>query len=58
MYECIILFRNTRNNKVGYVSDGDGDLAVFANRDEAIETARDVPICRAYPYQIIELDEL
>lgn len=56
--DCVILFRNTHNGEVNFVSDTDGELVVFANRDEAIETADKVPILEAFPYQIVELDEL
>ena len=56
--DCVILFRNTINNRVGFVSDEDGELRVFPNQDVAIAVAEEVPICRAYPYQIIALDEL
>jgi hypothetical protein len=56
----VILFRNTANGRVGYVTDDDGELAVFPDRDAAIEATKIVPILRSrgHPYQIIELDEL
>jgi hypothetical protein len=56
-YECVVLFRNTLNGVVGFVGDDDKPT-VFANSDEAIEACKTVPICRIYPYQIVELDEL
>lgn len=55
----VILFRNTRNGCVGFVGDGDGEedkLAIFDSLAEAEEAAERVPICRVYPYQIIELE--
>lgn len=59
MIECVILFRNTQNGKVGFVCENDGEnIAVYKNRDAAIDGVPDVPILRAFPYQIIELDEL
>lgn len=59
MYECVILWRNTQSNKVGYVSDGDGDqIMVYADRDAAIRDVPNIPILRAFPYQIVEMDEL
>lgn len=57
--ECVILFRNTQNGKIGYVSEDDPDrIAVFANRDEAISAAGNTAVCKAFPYQIVEVDEL
>lgn len=58
MYECIILYRNTASGLVGFVNDSEDDVMVFADRDAAIAAADTVPILRAYPYQIVELDEL
>jgi hypothetical protein len=60
MSECVILFRNTQNNRVGFVIDGDDpcEIAVFPHRDAAIDVAAHIPILRAFPYQIVELDEL
>ena len=56
--ECVILFRNTRNDRVGFVSDDEGDIAVFRNEDEAILAAHKTTVCRAFPYQVVVLDEL
>ncbi len=60
MTECVILFRNPQSKKVGWVSSSEDDdtIAVFANRDEAIKAAFNVPVCVVYPWQIVELDEL
>lgn len=55
----VILFRNTSNKRVGFVTfDEREELAVFMSRSEAEKAALDVPICQAYPYQIVEADEL
>jgi len=59
MTECVILFRNTINNRVGFVTEDDAEsIAVFVDRDKAIEAAFQVPILQAYPWQLVELDEL
>jgi hypothetical protein len=57
--ECVILFRNTQNAAVGFIADGD-EIAVFPNEDAAIDFARDgnSPVLRAFPYQVVLLDEL
>jgi hypothetical protein len=57
--ECVILFRNTLNKRVGFVTEDDCEsIAVFPSRDEAIKAAFNVPICAAYPWQLVELDEI
>lgn len=56
--ECVILWRNTQNDKVGFISDEAGEIAVFRNIDEAIDLASDHTLLRAFPFQIVELDEL
>lgn len=56
--ECVILFRNTQNGKVGFVSEENGEIAVFASEDEAADAAGGITICRAFPYQVTPLDEL
>jgi len=59
MTECVILFRNSRNKQVGFVTKDDGEsIAVFPSRAAAEEVIVDVPILEAYPWQILELDEL
>jgi hypothetical protein len=55
--ECVIAFRNTGNNKIGFVTDGeDGETCVFDSEEGAYATAENVPILRAYPWSVIELD--
>lgn len=57
--ECIILYRNTGNGAVGYVSDGDGDkIMVYRDQEAAIRDVPNIPILQAFPYQIVMLDEL
>ena len=57
--ECVILFRNTGNGEVGFVSDGDSyKIMVYRDREAAIRDVPNVPILRAFPYQIVEMDEL
>jgi hypothetical protein len=59
MSECVILFRNTGNKQVGFVTEDDCEtIAVFADRDAAIKAAFNVPACAAFPWQLVELDEL
>ena len=59
MTQCIIVFRNPRTGGVGIIHEDDGDeVYVFANRDDAIECALKHPLLQAWPFQIVELDEL
>ena len=56
MAQCVILFRNTSNNRIGFVSDGEGEeIATFPDFDAALTATQNVPILRAYPWQIVEL---
>lgn len=56
--ECVILWRNTQNNRVGFISDDDGEILVFDNMEDAIELALEHNLLLAFPYQIVELNEL
>lgn len=57
--QCVILYRNSANKAVGFVSDESGEnIAVFKDSDEADDVAHSVPICQAYPYQIVELTDI
>lgn len=56
--ECVILWRNTQNGAVGFISNEEGDLEVFANRDDAVSCALNSSLLQAFPYQIVELEEL
>ena len=55
--ECVILVRHP-NGSVVAMNEGDENPMVFDNRDQAIECAETQPFCQAFPYQIVELDEL
>ena len=57
MIECVILLRNTTSGVVMCIEDDDG-IAVFKNHDEAVACADSQIMCQAFPYQIVELDEL
>lgn len=54
----VIIFKNTLNGKVGFVSEDDNgnNVAVFSSYEKAFDAVDNVPICRAYPYQIVELE--
>ncbi len=53
----IILARNPRNDRIIAVTSGDGDdppIAVYETEELAQRDAQNVPICRAWPYSIVE----
>lgn len=57
--DYIILYRNLRNKAVGYVSDGDsGKIMVYDSEDAAKRDVPNILILRAFPYQIVPLDEI
>ena len=59
-YECVILFRNPHNGAVGYIKpdeDKIGSLS-FPNFEAALKVVEEHETIRAWPYQIVELDEL
>jgi hypothetical protein len=57
--ECVILYRNKQNGKVGYVSDGEDDkIAVYNDHDGALRDVPNIPILRVSRYQIVELEDL
>jgi hypothetical protein len=61
MTECVILFRNPTNDRVGFVANGEDDdgIAVFEGPHEADEVAQTVPVIKAgWAYQIVELEDL
>lgn len=59
MSECVILFRNSTNKKIDFVTGDDCEsIAVFPNRDAAIKAAFNVPVLQAYDWQLVELDEI
>ena len=57
--QCVILYRNTQNNCVGFISEVDPDqIAVFSNWERARHFADKNMLLRAFPYQIVELDDI
>lgn len=59
MTQCVILWRNTQNDKVCFIGEDDGDnIAVFDHHDAAVAAVPGIPVLRVFPYQIVELDEL
>lgn len=59
MTECVILFRNSKNKRVGFVTEDDCEtIAVFSDRDAAIKAAFNVPVLQVFTWQLVELDEL
>lgn len=58
--ECVILWRNTQNGRVGYIHDGSEfeEIAVFPNEDAAIDLATKHALLQAFPYQIVPLEDL
>jgi hypothetical protein len=58
--QCVILWRNTQNGCVGFITETDrpDEIAVFADRDEAESLADRHPVLRAFPHQIVDLEDL
>ena len=56
MTECVILLR-LPNGKVTFIGEDD-EITVFSDRYEAIALALAHHLLQAFPYQIVELDEL
>lgn len=58
--ECVILFRNPFNDKIGFMPDSDGQIAVWPDHDAAVESIESFqpPKKKDWVYQIVELDEL
>lgn len=56
--ECVILYRNTQTGFVGFVTNDDGELEVFEHRDAAIFAIEHTTVCKVFPCQIVELDEI
>jgi hypothetical protein len=56
----VILWRNTGNGAVGFISEDDApdQIAVFDDLDDAIDLAASHHVCRAFPHQIVELYDL
>ncbi len=59
MTECVILLRNPNGGRVVIIMRDDGDGPhVWPNQDDAIAWAENSKLCFAWPYQIVELEEL
>lgn len=58
MLSCIIIFRSTETNELGFVMDENGKLKVFANIYAALAATDALAFLQTAPYQIIELDEV
>ena len=58
--ECVILYRNPNGGRVGIITDNDADdtAYVFPDRKAAMALARRHILTCAWPYQIVDLDEL
>lgn len=58
--QCVILWRNTQNGAVGFISDEhrDGEIAVFESYEEAEALADTHHLLRAFPFQIVLLEDL
>lgn len=55
--KTIILYRNTENGKIGFVTDEDGEsIKVWPSYQAALADVPNVPILRAYPHELIEFD--
>ncbi len=54
--EHIILVRMS-DSKIVAISDED-EIYTFPNLDAAVDFAWESNLCQAFPYQIVELDEL
>ena len=53
--EYVILFRNPGNGLVGFITDVNGDPTIFKSREAARNLARDHPLLRAWPHQLVSL---
>lgn len=54
--DSVILVR-LDNGRVEAIND-DGEITVFPSLDEAVDCAVDQILCKNFPYQVVELDEL
>ena len=53
---AVILWKNTQNDRVGFISDGDDEIAAFANGKQAEVLAGEHPLLQSFPYQIVEVE--
>lgn len=58
--EYIIVARNPSNRKLIAILDFPGThrecVAEYSSEDAAYEAAKEIPICRAWSYEIVEVD--
>lgn len=52
----IIVTRNPRSGKVIVIDDGTENVAEYATEDEADAAKTNIPVCRAWGCQTIEVD--
>ena len=52
--ECVILYRNTHDNTVGYVSDDDG-IKVYRDEKAALGEVPNIRLLQAFPYQVVHV---
>lgn len=57
MIECVVLIR-WPNGRVDFLSEEDGRMTVFPDRDAAIDCVTKHPVWASQPHQLVELDEL
>ena len=54
---CIILVDLRENNgKITCISDESGNIAIFESLDEIKQGVNNIPICKNYPYMILDID--
>lgn len=59
MTKSVVLLRNPTNGRILFLSEDDPDeMRVFISAPDAEAEAYRHPLCQAWPYQIVELDEL
>lgn len=49
-----ILARNPSNQRLVAIHDGDENVAEFETFGKAVEATEYIPVCRAWPYVIVE----
>jgi hypothetical protein len=57
MMNYIIVTRNPTTKKLAIITDGESDVpAEFEDEREAMDAADETPICKAWGYEILEVD--
>lgn len=54
--KTVILWKNTQNGRIGFISGEDDEIAVFESEEHAEELAREHMLLQAFPYQIVEVE--